>query len=164
MEQITDALLVDTKLDLPVLDQTRRRSPEQILTLCSELIKVADVKIHPSDGLVNAKSRRSIFEFSHQSVKDYLVSKQIQGAPVRAYDLQIEAANTLILNSCLAYIFTFTEPNFDLQETLKEFPLAHYAALFWVEYLTPNPAPTTVLPLTDLFQETNGSASKIGFI
>ncbi|MCJ1436663.1 hypothetical protein MMC27_006044 [Xylographa pallens] len=160
VEQLADALLVDTKLDLPILDKARRRSPEQIFALCSGLIEIADVENHPSDGLVNPKSPRSIFQFSYPSAKDYLVSKQIQAAPVRAYGIQIEAANTLILNTCLAYILTFTESNFDLQETLKNFPLAHYAALFWVEYITPNPAPTTVILLTKLFQETNGSAYK----
>ncbi|MCJ1385371.1 hypothetical protein MMC17_008493 [Xylographa soralifera] len=158
VEQLADALLVDRNLDLPVLDKTRRRSPKQISTLCSGLIEIADGEHRRCDAFFNLKSPRSIFQFSHPSAKDYLLSTQIQAAPARAYSIQIEAANTLILNTCLAYLLTFTESNFDLKETLKNFPLAHYAALFWVEYITPNPAPTTAILLTKLFQETNGSA------
>ncbi|MCJ1318188.1 hypothetical protein MMC15_003516 [Xylographa vitiligo] len=96
--------------------------------------------------------------FSHPSAKDFLLSKQIQAAPARAYSIQIKAANTLILNTCLAYVLTFVESNLTSQETLKIFPLARYAALFWIECITPNPAPTTVILLAKQFQDSNGIA------
>ncbi|MCJ1397522.1 hypothetical protein MMC11_000716 [Xylographa trunciseda] len=158
VEQLAEALLVDTTADLPYFDEARQRTPQQIIEICSGLVEIATVEQSPFYDAVNHKSQKEIFQFSHSSVKDYLLSKHIQAGPARIYSIQKEAANMLILNTCLAYILNFANPDFDLQETLKDSPLAHYAALLWVNYITPEPEPKTLLLLKKLFQDSDGTA------
>ncbi|MCJ1479376.1 hypothetical protein MMC13_008061 [Lambiella insularis] len=99
-----------------------------------------------------------MFQFEHPSVKDYPLSDRIQAGPAKAYGVRPEAANAFILNSCLAYLLSFTQSNFDAKATLKDFPLANYAALFWTDYMAPNLEPKTFTLLKRLFQEKSGSA------
>ena len=154
VEQIADVVLVDHDLDLPTFDEARRISPQRIAALCSGLISIVTVK---RDHYVGDKSMITQFRFAHSSVREYLLSKRAQTGPASAYSIEMAAANTFILNTCLAYVLSFTQSVIDAYLVREDFPLASYAALFWIEYMKSSSEAKTSALITKLFQDSKGN-------
>jgi ankyrin repeat protein len=103
---------------------------EDILDICANLVTLS------SSGEFRIKSLRCSIKFSigvlslaHFTVKEYLTSKYI--AHSSPYSCSEQLANTFIAQTCLAYLLQFDTYN-PVSVILKEYPLAHYAAEFWM--------------------------------
>ena len=107
------------------------RSKDQewaVLSTCSSLITVVD-----SDVLGFDECR--VVQFSHFSVKEFLVSDRL-ASPAREvsrYHILPGLAHTILVQTCLGYFLHLDTPT-DWSDTVKRFPLARYAAEHWVAH------------------------------
>ena len=97
---------------------------EAVLSTCSSLISV----VVGEDGA-------QVVQFSHFSVKEFLISSRITGssADVSRFHILLEPAHTVLAEACLAVLLRLGEP-VDEDDILEKFPLARYAAKHWVDH------------------------------
>jgi hypothetical protein len=91
-----------------------------ILSTCSSLLAVADVDGSP------------VIQFTHFSAKEYLTSNRLAEAKdtISPFHVSMTPGNTVVAQVCLGVLLYLDE---DITEdSLKEFPLAMYAAEHWV--------------------------------
>ena len=93
---------------------------DAVLSTCSSLIAVVDV------------NGSTIVQFSHFSVKEYLTSTRIAGGQVLRCYISLEPAHTLVTQACLSVLLQLDDQT--TEERNKNFPLAGYAARYWVEH------------------------------
>jgi Ankyrin repeats (3 copies) len=130
IEEVVDVIAVDINDD-PRFDLDRRLpDPRDILTICSSLVTTTVETIKRPSGTIAGDYVR----LAHFSVKEYLVSKRIQDGPAAQFSIQEIPANASIAEICVAYLLQFDEPDSLTDQTVKEFPLARYAARFWTQH------------------------------
>ena len=98
--------------------------------------------------------RKAKIRLAHFSVKEYLVSDRIQHSPSFAYSLKEEVSNELIAADCLVYLLHLIEPDNRRSElTIVEYPLARYAARYWIDhiYFVKGPKSTALTLVQELF-------------
>ena len=96
---------------------------DAVLSACSALIAVIE-----NDG-------SKIVQFSHFSVKEYLTSDRLRTSEmgnVRHYHIPLDAAHMILARACLTVLLQLDE-NVD-KKRLETFPLAFYAAEYWVDH------------------------------
>ena len=101
----------------------RSEDPVQaVLSTCSSLLAVVDV-----DG-------SAIIQFSHFSAKEYLTSKRLADTPdpISQFHVSMAPAHTIIAQSCLG-VLLHIDDNIT-EDDLERFPLAKYAAEYWVAH------------------------------
>jgi Ankyrin repeats (3 copies)/Ankyrin repeats (many copies) len=77
----------------------------------------------------------SVIQFSHSSVKEFLMSSRFADKrdPIsRRYHISMTPAHTLIAKACLGVLLHLD--NNTTEDSLQKFPLAEYAAEFWVDH------------------------------
>ena len=67
------------------------------------------------------------------SVKDYLLSQHQVGAT--AFSINEKLSHSHVAQTCLAYLLQFNNLNMLNQNTIGNFPLARYAARYWILHL-----------------------------
>ena len=94
---------------------------EAVLSTCSSLISV----VVDEDGA-------QVVQFSHFSVKEFLISSRITGssADVSRFHILLEPAHTVLAEACLAVLLRLGEED----DVKDNFPLARYAAEHWVDH------------------------------
>jgi len=95
---------------------------EEVLSICSSLITIVDM-----DG-----SR--VVRFSHFSVKEYLTSERLAnaGKDLSRYHILPDSAHTILAKASLSVLLAL-DGQAD-KDTMKNFPLAIYAARYWVDH------------------------------
>src|SRR5271154_6015992 len=130
IEEVVDIIAVDINDDLKFDLDRRLPDPRDILTICSSLVTTAVETIKQPSGSIAGDYVR----LAHFSVKEYLVSKRIQDGPAAQFSIQEIPANASIAEICVAYLLQFDKPDALTDQTVKEFPLARYAARFWTQH------------------------------
>ncbi|PVH80522.1 ankyrin [Cadophora sp. DSE1049] len=97
---------------------------EDIFIICSSLITTLD------DDKTASKQVR----LAHNSIRDYLVSSRVPDDLARNFGMLSAPSHTFIAKDCLAYLLNFESPELLSSESISEFPLARYAAEYWVEH------------------------------
>src|ERR1700733_4855624 len=69
-------------------------------------------------------------KLSHMSVKDYLLSRHQIAATEFGIDEKL--SHSLIAQTCLAYLLQFDNPDTLNPYTINNYPLAQYAAEYWI--------------------------------
>jgi len=96
-----------------------------ILSACSTLVTIVEER-WPGKMV-------KIVQFSHFSVKEYLTSDRIANAEhFSHFHIHPKPAHTLLAKSCLSVLFGL-DYNMD-KAKIKNFPLAKYAARYWVDH------------------------------
>lgn len=67
-------------------------------------------------------------------MQEYLLSERIRTGPVSHYAISKGSANMAITETCLAYILHLRKPPSLIHQTVKEYPLARYAAESWSQH------------------------------
>ena len=102
----------------------RPENPEDaVLSACSTLIAVIE------------DSGSKIVQFSHFSVKEFLISDRLRTSDIgniRYYHIPLIAAHTILVRACLSVLLQLDE-SVD-KKRLETFPLAFYAAQNWVKH------------------------------
>ena len=91
-----------------------------VLSTCSSLLTVVNV------------GHSRVIQFTHFSVKEYLVSTRIAKAKdtVSRYQVSMTSAHTILAQACLGTLLHLEE---SIMETgLEKYPLAEYAAEYWI--------------------------------
>ena len=91
-----------------------------VLSTCSSLVSIID------------EGRR--VQFSHFSVKEFLVSNRIVSllGDISGYHIRLESAHTTLTQACLALLLHLDDRI--TKDSTKQSPLANYAAEHWVEH------------------------------
>ena len=94
-----------------------------VLSVCSSLLAV----VESDDGF-------PVVQFAHFSVKEYLTSAQLAKATatISRFHISMTAAHTIVAQACLGVLLHFDENI--TTDSLEEFPLASYAAQYWVDH------------------------------
>jgi ankyrin repeat protein len=115
----------------------RPEDPTQtVLSVCSSLLAV----VKPRTGLRFAAKGFAqpygddspVVQFAHFSVKEYLTSARLAKATptISRFYVSMTAAHTIVAQACLGVLLHLDENI--TKDSLKEFPLAEYAAEHWV--------------------------------
>jgi hypothetical protein len=93
------------------------------MSACSSLVTIVD-----GDG----GSR--VAQFSHFSVKEFLVSNRLaeSSSDVSRFHISLEPAHTILAQACLGVLLQLD--NGVDRDSIKTFPLAEYAAEYWVTH------------------------------
>ena len=114
----------DAGLAANLMEGWRPENPEEaLLSACSTLITVIE------------DSGSKLVQFSHFSVKEFLVSDRLRTSmigSIRHYHIVLDAAHTILARACVAVLLQFDE-KVDKQR-LAAFPLAFYAAENWANH------------------------------
>jgi ankyrin repeat protein len=126
VEELAEVLAVDFEVGgTPMLNPGWRWSDHQeaVLSACSGLVTII------KDG----DSR--IVQFSHFSVKEYLTSDRLaeSSRDVSRYHIQLATAHTILAQACLGVLLRLDD-DVD-QNSINSFPLARYAAQYWVTHV-----------------------------
>jgi ankyrin repeat protein len=126
IEELAEVVVVDFDAEgTPPILRPRLRWPDQenaVRSACSSLVNIVD------DG----DSR--IVQFSHYSVKEYLMSDRFaeSNSEVSCYHIQLEPAHTILAQACLGVLLQLDHA-VD-RDSIQNFPLARYAAEYWVKH------------------------------
>jgi hypothetical protein len=126
IEELAEVLVVDfdVKGTPPILKPGLRWADQEkaVMSTCSSLVNIVD------DG----DSR--IVQFSHSSVKEYLMSERFaqSESEVTCYHIQLEPAHTILAQACLGVLLQL-DHDVD-RDSIQNFPLARYAAQYWVKH------------------------------
>ena len=74
-----------------------------------------------------------MIKLSHMSVKDYLLSQHCVGAT--GFSIDEKLAHSFIAKTCLAYLLQFENPNMLNRGMVDKYPLAKYAAEYWIMHV-----------------------------
>ena len=109
--------------DLRLNDQT-----QAVLSTCSSLVTIVD------DDSTWWYNRSQIVQFSHFSVKEFLVSNRLASlrGDISRFHICLGSAHTTFTQACLG-LLVHSEDQIT-EESIKYSPLARYAAEHWVEH------------------------------
>jgi len=125
VEELAEVLAIDFGAGgTPMLNPGWRWSDHQeaVLSACSSLVMIVE------DG------NSSIVQFSHFSVREFLLSNRLvePTRDVSRYHIQLEVAHTILAQACLGVLLRL-EDRID-RFSIESFPLARYAAQYWVKH------------------------------
>ena len=152
--QIAQVASVDLSLLHPAYDAKRQVSPDRIVELCAGILKLEEV---PSNRHCSDDGTVTRLAFVDDTARQFLLSDRIRSGPASRYSISEPGARVVIVNTCLAYLLHVTETNEDARRTAERFPLATYAALFWIDFLPEEPSFQTWELITCLFLDSQES-------
>ena len=123
VEELAGILAFDFDVESTPKFRPERRSEDPVhtvLSTCSSLLAVVDV-----DG-------RRVVQFAHFSAKEYLTSARLAETKgnISRFQVSMTPAHTIIAQACLGILLHLDENI--TEDELKDFPLAEYAAKYWV--------------------------------
>ena len=134
IEELAETIAINTECK-PWLDcDARFPEPQDILLICPGLATIED-DLGDDSGWESGHRSTSIVRLAHFSVKEYLVSERIQAQSAKEYAIREIPANQSIAAACLAYLLHFDQYDDLTSETMTEFPLARYAAEYWIQHV-----------------------------
>jgi hypothetical protein len=147
-EELAELFAIDFDQDSMsnFMEGWRPENPEEaVLSTCSTLISIIDDK------------GGRIVQFSHFSVKEFLISDRLRTSEVGNicdYYIPLNAAHTTLARACLTVLLQLDE-NVD-KKRLEMFPLALYAAQHWAEHARYEDVASRVQSaMEELFNPTN---------
>ena len=104
-----------------------------VLSTCTSLLAVVDVDGSP------------VIQFAHFSIKEYLISERLVKADdvVSRFHVSMTLAHTIVAQACLGILLHLDE-NIS-KDSLRTFPLVHYAAEYWVNHARFNNVSSNIL-------------------
>ena len=137
VEELADLLAFDFKPGpIPKFNEGwRQEDPvDVVLSTCSSLL--ATVDDHHFSQEDRQRYSGKFIQFSHFSVKEYLMSTRLAEAAdiiPRRYHISLTVAHTLVAQACLGILLHLDE-DVVTSDSLKELPLAEYAAEYWADH------------------------------
>ncbi|KAL1962468.1 hypothetical protein VTN77DRAFT_9669 [Rasamsonia byssochlamydoides] len=122
IEELAELAAVDFGNDPPVIE--RLFDPDEILKICPGLITTIEEHSDWDKG-----ESKIVVRLTHISVREYLLSHEIQKGQAAKYRIEETAAHTSITETCLLYMRLIDKP---LPDANEEFPLALYTAENWL--------------------------------
>jgi hypothetical protein len=134
LKELAKVVAVDfDSQDVPWFDRHRRYDDaEGILEVCSGFVTTTEgtVQLDFSTKAILLTGRSGKVKLAHFSVKEYFLSQ-----PASPFYLTEPTSHLHISETCLAYLAQFDKPDsLDYNRLREEYPLARYAAEFWVSH------------------------------
>jgi len=107
--------------------------PRSVLTICSSLVTETDGLCLKSNRNISLTHHAGIVKLSHMSVKDYLLSRHRVAAT--GFGIDEKLSHSHIAQTCLAYLLQLDNPDMLNCDTINNYPLAQYAAEYWVMHV-----------------------------
>lgn len=104
--------------------------PRSILRICRSLVSVVPSTMVDDNG---NQVRIEVLGLAHQSVKDFLVPKEVLPSTISEYHVTT-SANREIAETCLVYILTITSADIIDDDFEDTFPLQQYASRYWMDH------------------------------
>jgi ankyrin repeat protein len=130
IQELAEVVAVDIDDDPRFEPENRLGDPLDILTICSSLVTTTRSTFLLDDGDINKTEE---IRLAHFSVKEYLISDRIQKGGASRYAIQNDDEEHLA-QTCLTYLVHFTGPAIVTPSSVDEFPLAGYAAMYWIQH------------------------------
>ena len=127
VEEVVDAIAVDTDRDIFFCPKYRMPDPREITRYCSSLVIVSSI---PEQLDKNDDSYVGV-QLAHFSVKEYLTSNRLDSDV--AANFQEPTARAAIAQACLAYILHFNEEIL-VEGVVQRYPFAQYSARYWMAH------------------------------
>ena len=129
VEELADILAIEFEAEAAPqyhMDYRVENPEEEVLSICSCLITIVDM-----DG-----SR--VVRFSHFSVKEYLISQRLadSGKGLSEYRILSYSAHTILAQASLSVLLALNDQV--NKDSMKNYPLAIYAARYWVDHAQVN--------------------------
>jgi hypothetical protein len=127
VEELAEILALDfgAHETIPKLKKDWRWEDQQqaVLSTCSSLIMVVD------------SGDSHVIQFSHFSVKEFLMSDRLARFPgdISQFHIPLDYAHTTLARACLATLLQLDGSSSNVQVE-HNFPLARYASQYWVEH------------------------------
>ncbi|EUC31762.1 hypothetical protein COCCADRAFT_38175 [Bipolaris zeicola 26-R-13] len=103
--------------------------PLDVLNICSSMVTIS------TEESETQGPAKQIVVLAHYSVKEYLISDRIQKGSAAHYSMQLAVCHDAIARSCLGYLLQFQGVKMLSHNNAKEFRLADYSAMFWIEHV-----------------------------
>jgi ankyrin repeat protein len=125
VEELAEVLAIDFDSEVTARLNPDLRWPDQeraVMSACSSLISIVN------DG----DSR--VVQFSHFSVKEFLMSRRLSESSqdISRYHIELEAAHTILARACLGVLLRLDD--YVDHDSLENYPLARYAAQYWFKH------------------------------
>jgi hypothetical protein len=121
VKELAEVLAVDFTEGMPRLNLDWRweDQEEAVMSACSSLV------------IIVKEGDSRIVQFSHFSVKEFLMAKRLAESikDVSHYHIQLETAHTILAQACLGVLLRLDD-NVN-RDNIEDFPLARYAAQYW---------------------------------
>jgi hypothetical protein len=149
VEELAEVFTIDFDVEtsgLPKFDLNWCPSDVEtaVLSACSTLVAVINVTVY----------RKKVVHCSHLSVKEYLTSHRITDSPpISHFHILLKPAHTLLAKMCLSVLLQL-DYNID-KMSLRNFPLALYAAEHWVDHARFEDVSSDVLDAMDCLFDKN---------
>ncbi|RMZ92142.1 hypothetical protein DV736_g628, partial [Chaetothyriales sp. CBS 134916] len=132
VQELGDGVAVDFREPVHLNLQRRLHNADDFRKLCPGLIDIDTKPNNDSDRGIEIQRNVQTLRIAHFSVQEYLESDRIKQQKASSFALESRLGHTQIARICLIYLLEPKLSSGPLNQTkLKEFPLAHYAALFW---------------------------------
>lgn len=122
IEELAELAAVDFNGDPIIIE--RFWEPDEILKICPGLLTTLEEHNESDES-----EPKILVRLAHISVREYLLSHDIRKGQAARYQVEETAAHISITECCLLYMRLFDKP---LPDAEKEFPLAIYAAEYWL--------------------------------
>ena len=103
---------------------------QAVLSTCSSLVTIVGDHYSDSDSDLSHPSLPGVVQFSHFSVKEFLISNRLRG--FSRFHIRPASAHTILTQACLGCLLHVD--NYIDKSDVRRFPLARYAAQYWVEH------------------------------
>ncbi|XP_014558237.1 hypothetical protein COCVIDRAFT_36442 [Bipolaris victoriae FI3] len=103
--------------------------PLDVLNICSSMVTIS------TEESETQGPAKQIVVLAHYSVKEYLISDRIQKGSAAHYSMQLAVCHDAIARSCLGYLLQFRGVKMLSHDNAKEFRLADYSAMYWIEHV-----------------------------
>ena len=161
--ELIDSIAVDLNKPARLDPRRRLQDADDLREICPGLIEIntiVDDEILLRTNMI--KRGTLIVRIAHFSVQEYLKSDRIKQQRAAAFGLKGSAAHAQIAQICLVYL---QEPGLSSgnlgQTKLKEFPLAHFAAMYWHHHYKNTDSNTSLLDslILSMFRDRQSSFS-----
>ena len=155
MQELIDGVAVEIN-NSPGLNRKRRlQDSNGIRMICPGFIEFGLEADHTTETYDVEKSKPTV-RIAHFSVQEYLESDRIRHQKAETFSLTSVIAHAEIAQICLIYLLEHNLSSSELdQSILEEYPLAHFAAMYWYSHYksTANPASKLDIWISRLFQQ-----------
>lgn len=142
IQEIAEATAVNLE-DGVFLTDNRFGHAYDLLEFCSSLVSLSDVEISPNSPLWTEGVYRygsvpkdvKLLQFSHFSVKEYILSSRTQSAIPGELLIDERLAHGQLTQACLIYLLDFNGGNRMARRDFSDFPFLPYSAMHWTNHM-----------------------------
>ena len=150
VQELIDGVAVEITSSEGLNRKRRLQDSIAIRDICGSLIDFSLDAIPPTRylhrELTTTVELTPTVRIAHFSVQEYLESDRIRHQKAGIFSLRSAMAHDEIAHICLVYLLDHGLSRSELdQSILKEYPLAHFAAMYWYRHYQMNPNPTPAL-------------------